>query len=164
MVEYIVVIDVTRVRFPADAHFIRCALASVNHKFGRNGTIICSGLAPPPSPRWGKRRHVPGRGAERAQMSRSQCHTKFATVALICIWPTANRKGPANTLPPNANAQQSSDNPAIAQLVEHLTVDFCSNQMVPGSIPGGRKFFAGHVAAQAWRTCHFTQCGNAIQA
>ena len=28
--------------------------------------------------------------------------------------------------------------PAIAQLVEHLTVDTCSNQMVPGSIPGGR--------------------------
>ena len=28
--------------------------------------------------------------------------------------------------------------PAIAQLVEHLTVDLCSNQMVPGSIPGGR--------------------------
>ena len=27
--------------------------------------------------------------------------------------------------------------PAIAQLVEHLTVDPCSNQMVPGSIPGG---------------------------
>ena len=30
--------------------------------------------------------------------------------------------------------------PAIAQLVEHLTVEFCSNQMVPGSIPGGRIF------------------------
>ena len=30
--------------------------------------------------------------------------------------------------------------PAIAQLVEHLTVDRCSNQMVPGSIPGGRTF------------------------
>ena len=30
--------------------------------------------------------------------------------------------------------------PAIAQLVEHLTVDTCSNQMVPGSIPGGRTF------------------------
>ena len=29
--------------------------------------------------------------------------------------------------------------PAIAQLVEHLTVESCSNQMVPGSIPGGRK-------------------------
>ena len=28
--------------------------------------------------------------------------------------------------------------PAIAQLVEHLTVDCCSHQMVPGSIPGGR--------------------------
>ena len=31
-----------------------------------------------------------------------------------------------------------SDKPAIAQLVEHLTVETCSNQMVPGSIPGGR--------------------------
>ena len=30
--------------------------------------------------------------------------------------------------------------PAIAQLVEHLTVDRCSNQMVAGSIPGGRTF------------------------
>ena len=30
--------------------------------------------------------------------------------------------------------------PAIAQLVEHLTVECCSNQMVPGSIPGGRIF------------------------
>ena len=30
--------------------------------------------------------------------------------------------------------------PAIAQLVEHLTVENCSNQMVPGSIPGGRIF------------------------
>ena len=27
--------------------------------------------------------------------------------------------------------------PAIAQLVEHLIVDLCSNQMVPGSIPCG---------------------------
>jgi hypothetical protein len=32
----------------------------------------------------------------------------------------------------------ATNNPAIAQLVEHLTVDCCSNQMVPGSIPGGR--------------------------
>ena len=31
--------------------------------------------------------------------------------------------------------------PAIAQLVEHLTVDLCSNQMVPGSIPGGRIYY-----------------------
>ena len=31
--------------------------------------------------------------------------------------------------------------PAIAQLVEHLTVDFRRNQMVPGSIPGGRIVF-----------------------
>ena len=28
--------------------------------------------------------------------------------------------------------------PAIAQLVEHLTVELCSYLMVPGSIPGGR--------------------------
>ena len=30
--------------------------------------------------------------------------------------------------------------PAIAQLVEHLTVEHCSDQMVPGSIPGGRRW------------------------
>ena len=29
---------------------------------------------------------------------------------------------------------------AIAQLKEHLAVETCSNQMVPGSIPGGRTF------------------------
>ena len=28
----------------------------------------------------------------------------------------------------------------MAQLVEHLTVECCSNQMVPGWIPGGRIF------------------------
>ena len=28
--------------------------------------------------------------------------------------------------------------PAIARLVEHQIVDLCSNQMVPGSIPGGK--------------------------
>ena len=32
----------------------------------------------------------------------------------------------------------TSSNPAIAQLVEHLTVDCCSHQMVTGSIPVGR--------------------------
>ena len=30
--------------------------------------------------------------------------------------------------------------PAIAQLVEHLTVESHRNQMVPGSIPGGRMY------------------------
>ena len=30
--------------------------------------------------------------------------------------------------------------PAIAQLAEHLTVEACRNQMVPGSIPGRRTF------------------------
>ena len=34
--------------------------------------------------------------------------------------------------------------PAIAQLVEHLTVECCSNQMVPGSIPGGRILLLCH--------------------
>ena len=33
-----------------------------------------------------------------------------------------------------------STKPAIAQLVEHLTVDCCRYQMVPGSIPGGQIF------------------------
>ena len=35
--------------------------------------------------------------------------------------------------------------PAIAQLVEHLTVECCSYQMVPGSIPGGRTFATFHL-------------------
>ena len=34
--------------------------------------------------------------------------------------------------------------PAIAQLVEHLIVHHYSNQMVPGSIPGGRTFEDAH--------------------
>ena len=33
--------------------------------------------------------------------------------------------------------------PVIAQLVEHLTVEFRSDQMVPGSIPGDRISFMG---------------------
>ena len=41
-------------------------------------------------------------------------------------------------LAPAANALALDSKPAIAQLVEHLTVECCSNQMVPGSIPGGR--------------------------
>ena len=32
--------------------------------------------------------------------------------------------------------------PAIAQLVEHLTVEWCRHQVVPGSIPGRRTFLS----------------------
>ena len=39
---------------------------------------------------------------------------------------------------PSVQSSHSRILPAIAQLVEHLTVECCSNQMVPGSIPGGR--------------------------
>ena len=46
------------------------------------------------------------------------------------------------------------DKPAIAQLVEHLTVDCCSNQMVPGSIPGGRIFLIGNRVAGVEATLH----------
>ena len=38
--------------------------------------------------------------------------------------------------------------PAIAQLAEHLTVDICSYQMVPGSIPGGRTFVDNFASGQ----------------
>ena len=40
---------------------------------------------------------------------------------------------------------------AIAQLVEHLTVECCSNQMVRGSMPGGRIFIAPDVSCRAIR-------------
>ena len=43
--------------------------------------------------------------------------------------------------------------PAIAQLAEHLTVDICSNQMVPGSIPGGRTFGAKPIFAPRLGFC-----------
>ena len=35
-------------------------------------------------------------------------------------------------------SRKHTGKPAIAQLVEHLTVELCSYQMVPGSIAGGR--------------------------
>ena len=45
--------------------------------------------------------------------------------------------------------------PAIAQLAEHLTVDSGSDQMVPGSIPGGRTFLALRLyAAREVKVCH----------
>ena len=68
--------------------------------------------------------------------------------------------------------------PAIAQLAEHLTVESCSHQMVPGSIPGGRSFpqylgpknFAEIVVASTamvlmmWSTCIviFGHCQNCV--
>ena len=39
--------------------------------------------------------------------------------------------------------------PAIAQLAEHLTVEDCSDQMVPGSIPGGRIVIGGCLCSRA---------------
>ena len=50
--------------------------------------------------------------------------------------------------------------PAIAQLVEHLTVDHCSNQMVPGSIPGGRTFANAHceLDLRLCAPCWFPAC------
>ena len=50
--------------------------------------------------------------------------------------------------PANATGQ------AIALLVEHLTVDHCSDQMVPGSIPGGRMcLVAGRLGRSPRKNC-----------
>ena len=44
--------------------------------------------------------------------------------------------------------------PAIAQLAEHLTVDICRYQMVPGSIPGGRSSLScGHDCGDVRGAC-----------
>ena len=54
------------------------------------------------------------------------------------------RAKPASVWAPQTKKNQHAlraPKPVIAQLVEHLTVDFCGNQMVPGSIPGGRICF-----------------------
>jgi hypothetical protein len=55
----------------------------------------------------------------------------------------------------------SADRPAIAQLVEHLTVECCSNQMVPGSIPGGRILECVCALLRAVRASH--GCGAKAQ-
>jgi hypothetical protein len=54
-----------------------------------------------------------------------------------------------------------ADRPAIAQLVEHLTVECCSNQMVPGSIPGGRILECVCALLRAVRASH--GCGAKAQ-
>ena len=54
-------------------------------------------------------------------------------------------QGPRD-VPLETHIEPPMGKPAIAQLVEHLTVDSRSNQMVPGSIPGGRIFFRHMVA------------------
>ena len=52
--------------------------------------------------------------------------------------------------------------PAIAQLAEHLTVDSGSDQMVPGSIPGGRTFLALrlYAARGASLSCGWVRLGG----
>ena len=64
---------------------------------------------------------------------------------------------------------QSVVKPAIAQLVEHLTVDCCRNQMVPGSIPGGRILislgWAFCDSIQYWIKCstHRNRCAHTLE-
>ena len=67
---------------------------------------------------------------------------------------------PQEEVPPSNTAawvpEASSDvcaPPAIAQLVEHLTVECCSNQMVPGSIPGGRTLRFSGVRVASGQAC-----------
>jgi hypothetical protein len=59
-----------------------------------------------------------------------------------CCEPTVSQAALASARHPGPPALPAilPVKPAIAQLVEHLTVECCSNQMVPGSIPGGRIF------------------------
>ena len=63
-----------------------------------------------------------------------------------------NRQGPSQDTGAqhfrNTRNTYPCNRPAIAQLVEHLTVECCSNQMVPGSIPGGRIFWTVHTHTQ----------------
>ena len=51
---------------------------------------------------------------------------------------TVSSKASGHISERNGCSRAGLNNLAIAQLVEHLTVGFCGNQMVPGSIPGGQ--------------------------
>jgi hypothetical protein len=74
-------------------------------------------------------------------------HRLLATLTFLSLQPRTNQdqdvaKKVQTRCCAHALTKCNYDNkPAIAQLVEHLTVDICSDQMVPGSIPGGRTFF-----------------------
>ena len=55
----------------------------------------------------------------------------------------------------SAEIQNRCSKPVIAQLVEHLTVELCSDQMVPGSIPGDRICFC---CTQIHKACDQNAC------
>jgi hypothetical protein len=50
---------------------------------------------------------------------------------------------------------QKDNKPAIAQLVDHLTADLCSDQMVRGLIPDVRTFFAWRSPIQNPARCYY---------
>jgi hypothetical protein len=76
------------------------------------------------------RRSTPSLSRRRVVMSYRQCVSGSA-ISLILPAPRVAEKVQYGEV-------HLGSKPAIAQLVEHLTVECCSNQMVPGSIPGGR--------------------------
>ena len=65
------------------------------------------------------------------------CHEACDSVPRLLVWVVLWPRLPADPQP-SRQCTAGANKPAIAQLVEHLTVECCSNQMVPGSIPGGR--------------------------
>ena len=83
-----------------------------------------------------------------SELLRACVRTHFSsfmtTLLLDCFRPSMlGRLWHLSRLPFNGRdisslCRNDTSEPAIAQLVEHLTVDACRNQMVPGLIPGGR--------------------------
>ena len=65
----------------------------------------------------------------------TRCHLRCFFLRLVKNSTSANVDTSAAC---EINAIINFYHPVIAQLVEHLTVESRSNQMVPGSIPGGR--------------------------
>ena len=61
----------------------------------------------------------------------------------VCVLARARISGIAGRAAIVVFARICGASPAIAQLAEHLTVDVDRNQMVPGSIPGGRNLRPG---------------------
>ena len=154
VVEYIVAIDVTRVRFPADAFrrlSFKALLNGVHWWQACHFQKLCEAIGSL-SVAIDQKAWNYGKTSDSWKASQAVAEQCVAWVQFM---------GCRESIPPpwrfmlikvtkndatccNVLNRTSSDKPVIAQLVEHLTVDSCSNQMVPGSIPGDRI---------SWRYC-----------
>ena len=109
------------------------------HCGGRTGKLILAGSSPARVSFFPKILRVSAEGAHIfSSTTPSSGNRRRRRTLMRSIFEEPGTRAPANR-------------PAIAQLVEHLTVECRGNQIVPGSIPGGRVFIAQHAPCKSIR-------------